>query len=103
MSRTVHDLPDFDQKVVFGTLLAQVDDNHAGGVMGWDAREHDRAAELFEILQDPAASPLPPVQSSAIVKSLLYPVHDQDHPDLEDEEWDVAEQILETLAVRFGR
>lgn len=30
MSRTVHDLSDFDQKVVFDTLLAQVDDNHAG-------------------------------------------------------------------------
>lgn len=103
MSRTVHDLPDFDQKVVFDTLLAQVDDNHAGGVMGWGAREHDRAAQLFEILQDQATSPLPPVQSSTIVKSLLYPVHDQDHTDLEAAEWEAAEQMLEALAVRFGR
>lgn len=91
--------------VIHSTLLAQVDDNHAGGVYGWGAKEFRLAEALFEELEnDPThGGVFTDDEGKALLYSLVHSVHDLDHPDMSDAQWDAAERLLSTGAEEFGR
>lgn len=93
-------LSEHEQRLVWGALLAQIEDNHAGGVFGWTEHDHEVAAALFERLEDqPEAFAMDEVQRKTILFSLLFPVHDMDHPDMSDEQIAAGELILDGFTV----
>jgi hypothetical protein len=93
-----------DRHVLHNVLLAQVDDNHAGGTMNWDADDHFAAKKMFDTLEHrPDEIGLTPVQTRAALLSLMYVVHETDHSDLSDDEWAAAEHMLNHLSPEFGR
>ncbi|MFS0887077.1 hypothetical protein [Aeromicrobium sp. 179-A 4D2 NHS] len=109
---TVTDPDDFTTRfdrdhrlIIHNTLLAQVDDNHAGGVYGWGVKEHRLAEALFyELEADPThGGVFTDNEGKAILYSLVHSVHDIDHSDMSDGQWDAAESMLSRLAEEFGR
>lgn len=93
-----------DRLVLHNALLAQVDDNHAGGTMCWDDTHHAHATALFNRLEhDPTSIGLTPAETTAALLSLMYVVHETDHSDLDDDTWAAAEAMLNHLASEFGR
>ena len=65
--------------------------------------QHECAEDLFGRLEAGAVEALSPVESSALLKSLLFPVHDLDHPDMEQDEWAAAEAMRAALSAQRGR
>lgn len=93
-------LSEHEQSLVWGALLGQIEDNHAGGVFGWTEHDHEVAAALFERLEDqPEAFAMSEVQRMTILLSLLFPVHDMDHPAMSDEQVAAGEKILAEFTV----
>lgn len=89
-----------EQYLVWGALLGQIRDIHAGGVYVWTEHDHEVAAALFDRLEDhPEAFDMDEVQRKAILLSLLFPVHDMDHPDMSDEQIAAGEKILAGFTV----
>lgn len=97
---TLDQFTDVERQVLHGTLLAQVDDVHAGGVYSWDQAQVDCAAALFAALEPLVADDL---TARVLALCLMVQVHDMDHPELAEAEWDLAQTWLATLSETYGR
>lgn len=93
-----------ERRIVHGALLGQVDDNHAGGMMGWDEDDFAVASELLLRFTTPSSDPsISETERRAVALALIYPVYDEDHPILHPDEARVCEEMLTFLAHEFGR
>lgn len=93
---------------IHSALLAQVDDMHAGGVYSWGQAEIEAAEEALSALTGCEPGDAPEgygegLRSQVIVKSLLVPLFDLDHPELSEDEWAEAEALIELGTAEFGR
>lgn len=78
-----------DEKLVlFGSLLAQVEDNHQV-VYNWSDEQCLLAEDLYNRLEHDTD-----VLSQALAISLSVQVHDVDHSDLSDEQWEALDVYL---------
>lgn len=94
--------------VIHSALLAQVDDMHAGGVFSWTEDDIAAAWRVLAALTGSDLGETPAnygqsVSSKVIIVSILVPLFDLDHPDLQDEEWAEAERLVSLLTSEFGR
>jgi hypothetical protein len=93
---------------IHSALLAQVDDMHAGGVYSWGKPEVEAAEEILSALTgcEPGGAPESygeGLRSQVLVKCLLVPLFDLDHPELSEAEWAEAEALIELGVAEFGR
>lgn len=103
-----HEPDAMERWVIHSALLAQVDDMHAGGVYSWTEKELKAAESLLSVLTGcgPGESPENyggTIAAQVIVKSILVVLFDLDHPELSNEEWAEAEQLIGLQFAEFGR
>lgn len=91
--RFARTLTDDEAHAVWAALVAQVLDVHAP-VWDLSEAEHAAAAALYDRLDN---GPALTATGWAVLKTLMYPVHDVDHPDLTDDEWAAADALLAVL------
>jgi hypothetical protein len=101
--------PDAEERwVIHSALLAQIDDMHAGGVYSWTKAQVAAAWRILAALTGTELGETPEgygesVGSKVIVSSLLVPLYDLDHPELQDAEWAEGERLISLLTPEFGR
>ena len=101
--------PDAEERwAIYSVLLAQLEDIHSGGVYSWTEAHHAAAWRVLAALTGTELGDTPEgygesVGSKVIVISLLVPLFDLDHPELQEAEWAEGERLISLLTPEFGR
>lgn len=109
MILTEHDFSELELRAIHAALLAQVDDLHAGGVYQWGDAEFAAAAQVLSKITGAPVGVVPETfgvddaESRTVAQSVIVPIYDLDHPDLDRDEWAAAEAVLEHLSLIYGR